>query len=243
MTETAETTTDDKADLIAQVANRQNDLLAELVEQNKRSREKPAETAPAKTPETTYSVQQLQAAVDAGEISQGQMISQLVYQGMNAVAGTLRQEYETKLASERARGSVETKLAAYTASYPELMDPKSDVRKKVVAALAVLAEEGDDPESPRTELKACRLALGEPVRKEPMKEQTSKRQRSVESTGSSGDRGKAAEPKGDGWPSWMSDRLVAHYEKEFARGRYPGKFENKDFKKELEFAKKKATAA
>lgn len=221
-------------ELFAEQTARTNDLLAELIADRKASKSTPAK---AEDTEPSYSQEQLQALVDDGKITVGQMVQQLVYQGAKAVAKATREENERALARERTRGSTDQRLAAYRASFPDLANPKSATAKKVAKAIAELAEEdGLDPESARTELMACRMVLGEG--KKPARETTGDRVNSVEGTGGRADVSRER-ASGGKFPDWMPDAHVAFYEKQIAAGRYRGEEGEKALKREFENLKSK----
>jgi hypothetical protein len=229
-------------ELFVEQTQRTNDLLAELVEQNKQTKAAPKKAEAEKPAEKTYTREELQKLVDDDRISQGQMIEQLVYQGMTTVAARLRTEYADALANERKRGTVEAKLSAYKVSIPGLMQKNSDERKRATDAFQELVDDGHDPEDMRTELLALRIAFpdGDKAPAETPKETTSKRQRSVETPGSRTNR----EEKGSSnmkWPSFVEDFRIAYYEEGIRKGRYTGR-EDPMLKKELEVLEKRHKA-
>jgi hypothetical protein len=240
MTDKVEDKTDGTA-LLATAAERTNDLLAQIMEQNALTRAEVAKSkaAPAEA-ERTWTRDELQQLVDSEQITVGQMIDQLQIQGEKRVAAKLTAQFEQKLADERQRGSVEQRLAAYRADFPELMDKTSELRKAAEAEFAELVSDGHSPDDLRTELLAVKVVVKhrEKAGKEKPREQTSKRQRSVETPGSRGERSetKSGSTK---WPSWMEDYRVDYYEEAIRKGRYPKGMDDPMLKKELEILEKR----
>lgn len=243
-TEKTEDKKTDPAHLFAEQSQRTNDLLEQLIQERK----KPA-AAPQQQEQQPriWTLQELQAAVDAGNITNADMVNYLADVKAYAHAKKMREEFSTELANERRRGTVEQKLAAYRASYPELSKRGSELASAVAEAKAELVDEGYDADDLRTELAAYRAVVGQPGKEKikPVQETTSKRQASVTSAGSSADKGdKGKGSSGDArLPSWLPEKNREFYEREIKKGRYDGKRGEEHLKKELEFLKKKVAAA
>ena len=249
---TTEVVADPTPDLFAAHAEKTNQILEQLVQQNAaaRARENERPKEPAAT-ETVYTREQLQGWVDEGKISVAQMVDYLVEHGTKKAAAELRRELKDTLDGERRRGTVEQRIAAFKANIPELSDKSSDEFKRAAEAFAELVADGhasdpDDPDSIKTELLALRIAFPEGSKPKPQqtiaRERTSERQRSVESAGSGSGRGASKKETSGRWPSWMEDSRVEYYEEAIKRGRYKG-MDDPLLKQELEILKKRKERA
>lgn len=230
-TETPAKAEDKGTELFAKQAARTNDLLAELLAQ----RAAPAAAEAPKQPEAqVYTREQLQAGLDSGQITTIDVADYLAQLRTTAAVKALREEFRVEIATADKSKSVASKLAAYRESYPELNERGSELRQKVVDRLAELAEEGHDPKDIRTELLACREAIG--ALDAPVKERTSSRQTSVESSGSRSSSG-GDSSGGDKWPKWVPKQNRDFFDHQLEKGRYTGMTDER-LKKDLGYLKK-----
>lgn len=117
---------------------------------------------PAQPVEKRYTPAQLQAFVDEGKITVGQV---LAYQ-----EETIRQEMERKLdakLTEKLAGAsqqttLQREINKYRESIPEVEQPGTPERTKLEQEFTYLIQLGYDKNDPRTELMAARAAFGDP---------------------------------------------------------------------------------
>lgn len=237
MPETTETekTEDKGSELFAQQTARTNDLLAELLEQNKLER---AHRTQPKAPEPVkeapvWTREQLQAAVDEGKITTADMVDYLSELKTSKAVAKAREELKAEFAADRLTGTVEQKIAAYRAEHPDLTEKGSATRAAVVEKFNELVELGYDPKDLRTELVACQFVVD--GKKAPVKETTSTRVRSIEASGSRSGGNDAS--GSDKWPKWVPAENRAFYETQIDKGRYKDMNDEK-LKKDLGYLKK-----
>lgn len=216
---------------LAQLTQRQNDLISELVEQGRAQREAAKREAEKKEPERHYTSAELQKMVTDGTISEADMYNQLAYQREQRLIENMRKEHTEALQAERERAQVDSKLAAYRAQIPELADQQSAEYKQAADKYRELVSEYGQPENQRTELLALRIAFPDGD-KPKIRDQTSARQRSVETTGQRGAGTESRQSPGR-WPNWLPSHVADYYDKAIEQGRYAG-MEDPMLKKELE---------
>lgn len=119
-----------------------------------RAQRPPTPTAPAPQ---TYTPQQLQAMVDAAQITPAQMAAQLVIQGKAEAKAEMRQEWQVQQRSGRANDEVRE----YLKRAPALMNPSSPEFAKVSSAAWEIADElGLEVQDPRVQRRALREVMG-----------------------------------------------------------------------------------
>ena len=111
----------------------------------------------AKATPAVYTVQQLQAAVDAGQISPALMADQIAWQRTEQAKREVRQEF----VREQKVGTASNEIHQYTEKVPALLDSASDEYRRVYRAAAEIAEELDRPVTdPIVQRRALREVLG-----------------------------------------------------------------------------------
>lgn len=227
----AETTTEESgktADLFAdhlEKTAKQAELQTKLIEElsNLAKQQAAPKPEPAKRPER-YTPAQLQAAVEAGTITEAVARETLRAYDREDLKAELRQELRQEVQSTTAQSKVQARIDEFIERIPALRQNGSEEWNLAAKAFKVLVEDGNDPKDPKTELAAIRMAFPEGKVKEAPRETTAQRQRTVESTGTSSGRS-AGKSKADSgkWPSYLPEHVVDYYEKAIEKGRYSGR--------------------
>ena len=178
-----------------------------------------------------YTRKELNAAVEAGQISRDQADevwdTQVRTEATEVAARTAREVVVGNATKER----IDADLASYKRLKPEIMDKSSETRGKIVEEFTYLVGIGK-PRDEATELAAIRAVLG-PLEK---LERVARASRSEESHQESGGSGSGDRPKGGGGKG-LVDKLDArakeHYEKGIKQGRYK---DWKEVEAELKYA-------
>ena len=115
-----------------------------------------AKAAPSAQP-TMYTPQQLQAMVDAGQVTPALMAAQLAWQSGQQVKAEVRQEMQAETRITAAKREVQD----YVTKLPKLLDETSDeFRRAHRAAMDVADELGLPLADPRVQRRALREAFG-----------------------------------------------------------------------------------
>ena len=220
MPEKAEEKKDDKsgdraATALANLTAAFNQLKGEV----KANAEKPKDAAPSAQPTKIYTQGELRAAVNAGTITEDQMIATLRKQDKDALAA----ETDTKIANAVATAERKTRLVtqidAIIDAHPDLKNNDSDVFKKVATKFSELVANGQKKDDLYTELLAMQLVLGESAAKP--KGRAREREAHEETGGGGGgsDRGGGDD---DGWSKGLPPKLKTYYQKAIDKGLYKG---------------------
>ena len=165
-----------------------------------------------------YTRQELNAAVEAGQVTQAaadEIWENQVY--AEAEARARRVTLDTVTTASR-KGRVDSEIAQYKRLAPEILDDAHETRQKIKEEFTALVELGDDPRELTTQLKAIRAVLG-PLEK---LERARSGRFSADSHRETGGGGSGGEkPKGSGK---LVDRLDAkakeHYGDQIKKGLY-----------------------
>ena len=118
--------------------------------------ENPPRQEPAKAP-TFYTAEQLQQAVDAGQITHAKMADQLAWQR----AESMRQQVVTETQLNQKRASATAEITQYTDRVPALADSTSPEFLRAARAAAEIADDmGWDIRDPRVQRQALRQTFG-----------------------------------------------------------------------------------
>jgi hypothetical protein len=194
-------------------------LRAALADQERRLRaDFEAKLADATKPKgeapKAYTRAELQAAVDAGQITQAQMDEQLQAQSDERAA---RVALETVSTAERRR-RVDSEIERFKAVAPEILDDAHDSRKDIQKAFRELVALGDDPKDVSTQLKAIRQVLGPIDRLERSRNGRSQHDTHRETGGASG--GERRPANGGKLADRLNAGAKAEYQKRIDRGIY-----------------------
>jgi hypothetical protein len=165
-----------------------------------------------------YTRQQLNAAVEAGQITQEQADAQLDAQlREEAEERAHRVALETVSVVERKK-LVDSEIERYKAAAPEILDDDHGTRQRIKQEFQGLVALGDSPKDVATQLKAIRMVLG-PIERLERSRSGRDDHDSHRETGGSGGGGSGPKKTGK-----VSERLNAearrHYEKLIDRGVY-----------------------
>lgn len=109
----------------------------------------------------TYTRAELQAAVDAGHISDEQMQAQLDTQRDRELEERVTKRVTTQVRTEDRTRALNEQLAAYKAAHPDIATPGTDDRNRLQTEYTYLVSElGMEPGLP-TEIAACRNVFGD----------------------------------------------------------------------------------
>jgi hypothetical protein len=206
--------------------------LAELEQENARLqgentvlREKPVvpvaqELAP--TPAKVFTRAELQTRADAGDLQESEIDGILDRQNENRTRTIVQEE------GDRVRREVNTQneLRGFQSARPELLDPNSDLRKRVVEKFQMLREHGDADDAV-TELKAYKAVMGNSP---PKGSNLTPGRRPTTQEGSGGSHAPArkapsdgaVELDGDGFPTTLKPHIKKNYQKQIDLGQYSG---------------------
>ena len=116
-----------------------------------------AATRPAPAPKDPLTADEVQRALDAGEVTQGQALRLFAKIEGRAAALETEREREDQAALRRANA----KIAAAVVAYPALKDRNSPLMRQVDEALRVVErDEGMNPEDPRAQALALERVVG-----------------------------------------------------------------------------------
>ena len=167
---------------------------------------------PADSPKR-YTRVELNAAVEAGQVSRDQADAELDRQAREEVS---RVALETVNAAEGKR-FIDSEIARYKAVAPEILDDAHDTRKKIREEFAALVKVGDDPNNVVTQWKAIRSVLGSVDRLEKARSGIEQHEFHRETGGGGGGR------EGGGKPAFeatLTQRERAHYQRLITSGTY-----------------------
>ncbi len=171
---------------------------------------------PADAPKR-YSRADLNAAVEAGQITQAQADAQWEAQ-VHEDAETRAERVALAVVSGNDRKKlVDSELARYTAVAPEILDDSHDARKDIKAAFKSLVELGDDPKDVATQLKAVRSVMGPIDRLERSRGGRSQHEHHRETGGGSGGSGSGQRKTGK-LVDQLTQEAREHYENQIKRG-------------------------
>lgn len=205
-------------------ANQKYDALARQFEELKAQGSKPAESA------KRYTIAELNAAVRAEQITQGQADELYAKQTREDLKDEVTREVLSTVNSEARQERVGVDLSEYKRLAPEIMDEGSEVRAKVAEEFQYLVGIGQ-PRTLQTELAAIRAVLG-PLEKLRVARSARREEESHEETGGGGESRNSRKAKS------LVDTLTArekdYYDGMIKKGQY------KDWKAveaELQFAR------
>lgn len=196
---------------------RANTLEAER-QRDRATRTEPTAAPPPATSERVYTRDELQTAVDAGQINQAQMDTQLESQ--------METRVETKVAAAqdvKDRGAkIGEQISQYLERVSDINDPASDNHKRLSAEVAALHKLGYAQDA-TTELQALRTVIG-PIDKVKIPEEGPGAREVDETThtGGGGEQAAAEEEPGSGPLKGLSKPFVEHYQKGINQGRFSG---------------------
>ena len=144
-------------DLAAQLESERAERLRLEGETRRLHAEVDAAARPAPTPKDPLTADEVQRALDAGEITQGQALRLFAkIEGRNA-ALDLDRERDDQAALRRANATI----AAAVGAYPELKDRQSPLMRRVAEELQVVQTDyGMNPEDPRAQALALERVVG-----------------------------------------------------------------------------------
>lgn len=214
---------------------------AQLIEELRRLRTAQATPKEEPKPERIYSPEELEKLVEAGQLTQAQMVDYLTRVRTDAAVKEAEKRITEEQRAAQRNAIVAEKVRTYRAAIPELSDKSSAEFKEAAEAYEELVKEGE-PENLATELAALRAVFGRDPHKRrgkpEVRETTGERQSSVEAAGStSGRRSERREaPSSGGLPGWVPAANREFYEKGFKNGLYKGP-KDPNLLKELEILK------
>lgn len=195
--------------------------LADVLE---RLNQKLSEPAPAPSPQAPaasqqpqpvlYTTEQLQQFVDAGTLTQAQMIDRVRAQD----AYLAEQRASQRDAQLTSRQQLLREIEKYQDARPALREAGSEDLKKVLARVQKLVAKGYDPNDLRTQVVALEMEYESPDGAKPAEETTRTRKASPERAGTSSGSKKESGEDGGNMPA--ARRL--HFEKGIQAGRYKG---------------------
>jgi len=192
---------------------------ARLEEQTKAA--KPSEAEKPKPPTR----EQLQSAVDSGELTQSQMDEEMARQLRESLREEINREQEQIRSQENQRKTLQDEWNAYVDLRPDIKKEGSNEQGRVLAEVAELVKRGM-PHDLRTEVVAMRNVYGTLDRVE---ETTRQRRESHKETGGSGSGEKRPE-SGAEWEKGLTSSQVAGFRKLIDKGVYE---EDSDFFKNV----------
>lgn len=191
--------------------------------------------APAEKPKR-YTRAELNAAVEAKQITQEQADAQIeaqIREDARSDAALVANETVTA-AQQKVR--VDTEIARYKVVAPEILDDAHETRQRIKDEFQALVDLGDDPRQLSTQLKAIRAVLG-PVEKLERARNGKPAHESHREFGGGGGESQGGKKKDDDSALTYDDlspREKAHYDKGIASGLYKDKAA---VNAELKFAK------
>jgi len=220
-----------KANSEAAAANARLELLEEERAERREAAMKPAKEsanpAPSNEPRD-FSVAELEAAVESGEITAETMQQQLDLQARRAIKREVLAEVKQMTAAERSAEKVKLGIDEFKGAFPELKDKKSKLRARVISEVERLSEDLGLPIDEKTELIAMRTICGDP--KVLKREVTRTAIRTEEGVGGGQDMGD--EESAGGAPAALDSDRRAYYNHLIGQGMYKG-WDDPDLKAEI----------
>ena len=176
----------------------------------------PAGAAPKAAPVLTR--EQLQGAVDDGQITQSQMDTEILRQARETLRQELSQEFETKQVIAKQSEAVQTQFDAYVKLRPDVKVDGSDDLKRVQAEIQALVGLGH-PHDMRTEVLAMRSVFG-PVDR--IQETTRHRTETHRDVGGPAPRDNEHTPSGTGWEKGLTQGQIQAFTGQLQRKVYSG---------------------
>ena len=176
-----------------------------------------AQPAKADTQPKPLTPAELRAAVDEGKITQGEADELRERQFEERLLNKVTKTVETSLSTATRTSTINGELGRYQAALPDLGDRDSEAFRKAKREFDYLVGTlGEDPDDPRTELKAARAAFG------PVDALEAVRQRGRETYGETGGHGDSRDDgrRKDGSPKDMSADHRAYYQDLINKGVY-----------------------
>jgi hypothetical protein len=193
-------------------------LQTQLEVERARLEERTKQPAPASEPaKAALSREQLQSAVDAGEISQSQMDAELERQTEERLEQRLTKKFEQEYAAKEQQRTIQEQFDSYARMRPDVKVAGTEDNRRVLEEIAALGKLGY-PHDSRTEVLAMRHVFG-PLDRVP--ETTRSRREVHRETGGAG----ASPSGGSGSAAWergLSPGQVAAFHDQLDKGIYAG---------------------
>lgn len=198
---------------------------------------KPPETSKAKT----YTEPELQALVDAGNISESTRSDILRRQDRDSHDQRTDAKIKVAVTASQASQSIQTEIDRYTAGYPEVLEEGSDTRNRVQEEFNYLVRMGRDAEELATQLQAMRSALGPAER---IGEVTRERRPVHAEAGGSGGGSDAPASSDNPVPKPLRDnpKMKFHYDALIRQGMYTG-YDDPVLVREMKFVRPSGRAS
>ena len=183
-----------------------------------RQRDRDTRTQSAAPPPPQLSREDMQAGVDAGKITQGQMDAELERQ----LEARVEQKVSTQQEIKDRGAKIGSQIEMYVERVPDINDPTSDNHKRVRAEFADMRKLGY-PNDATTELAALRAVIG-PIDKVKIPE-TGNVDREVDTTthtGAGGEESTEKKASGPGPIKGVADHFVEYWTEGIKGGRYKG---------------------
>ncbi len=169
---------------------------------------------PQGEPEKVWTLPELQALEDSGDLTRDQVLAIALDQQGKAITQQLRAEFQGDMAQQKQSDHLTAEMAKYTDQIPDLNKQGSEARERVAERYAELTKLGQ-PVGLATEILACREVFGPASR---IKETTRETAERHTETGGAG----AGPGKSNGSVPDIPDKFKAHYDKLIGMGQYKG---------------------
>lgn len=179
-----------------------------------------------------YTRAELNAAVEAGQITKEQADAHMDAQTRAEAKAEARQEALHVVSAAERKRNVDDQINRYKAVAPEILDESHETRQRIKAEFQALVDLGDDKTAVATQLKAIRAVLGPIENLERARGGRSGHETHQETGGGGGGQG----PK-KSFKDTLNEAQRKHYEKGISSGLYKDWDAVKD---ELAFARKRA---
>jgi len=155
---------------------------------------------------------QLQSAVDAGQITESQRDEELARQLRESLRDELIQELDHKNTVSAQKKELQAEFDAYVAARPDLKVDGSEDLKRVQAEISEMKKRGLDQDL-RTEVLAMKMVFGSLDR---VKETTRSRRESHKETGGGSDRSTSTKTSDASWEKGLTSRQIDQFRNQAA---------------------------
>lgn len=170
-------------------------------------------------PPKRYTKAQLNAAVQAGEISQEQADQQWELQVHQEAEGRAERVAREVVSAERSKEVIDSEIARYQGVAPEIMDDSHETRQKIQAEYSYQLRTLGQPKGAATQLAAIRAVLGPIDNLERARSGRFKAEHHEE-TGGGGGGGSREQRKTGKLVDQLNADSKKHYERQIERGLY-----------------------
>jgi hypothetical protein len=192
-------------------------LQTEMIEKARLEGQVKAPEAPPEAPAPRATREQLQTAVDNGQITQTQMDTEVARQLSEDLETRLTKKFEEKMTLRDQESAVKSQSDSYIAMRPDVKVEGTEDRRRVMEEIESLMKLGY-PYDNRTEVLAMRAVFG-PIERVP--ETTRLRRETHQESGGAGGGGEGGRSESK-WEKGLTQSQVGIYREQLAKGIYKG---------------------